>query len=1032
MNANLTALFIRRPVLSIVVSLLILLVGTQSIFNLPIRQYPKIEDTQITVETAYPGATADLMQGFVTVPLQQSIAGASGIDFITGSSTTGLSTIVAFMRLGADPNVAMTEVMAKVAQTRSILPREVQDPVITKSAARTIDLLYISFYSETMNPAQITDYLTRVVQPKLATVDGVARARIFGQQSFAMRVWIDPMRMAALGVTAADLAGAIRRNNFQSAPGQTKGFFDVVNLNAKTGLSDPDSFAQMVVRSDGAKLIRLRDVATVELGVENLDTSVVFDGQKAVAIGIQGTPEANPLTTIDDVLKLLPEIQAILPAGLKAKVAYDSTRYIRASIKEVLVTIVEAALIVMLVIFLFLGALRSVVIPLVTIPLSLIGVCGLLLALGYSLNLLTLLAMVLAIGLVVDDAIVVVENIHRYIEKGLAPMEAALKGAREIALPVVAMTITLAAVYAPIGFTTGLTGALFKEFAFALAGAVIVSGVVALTLSPMMCSRLLTAAQSEGRFVRVLDRAFERTRHFYERRLASTLKYRPVVLMVAGVVLLSCPYLYLKSFSELAPEEDQGIVFVTATAPESTNFDFLTAYTQGFDGIFGAVPEREDYFLINGLGKPNNAISGLLLKPWDERTRSQKQVQMQVQQGLFALTGVQAFAFALPTLPGSSGGLPVQFVISSTADHRAVAKALDELMQAARRSGLFIVADTDLKFSKAEVTIKIDRNKAAALGVGMENVGGALAGMLGGDYVNRFDIEGRSYKVIPQLARGFRLDPASIDRLYVKTAGGGMVPLSSFVTLEPAVAANQLTQFNQLNSGTMSAIPIPGTSLGTALKWLNDKAKEILPQGFQVDYQGELRQLVKEGNTLLAAFAFALVVIYLVLAAQFESFRDPLIILVSVPMSICGALIPLNLGMATINIFTQVGLVTLIGLISKHGILMVEFANKLQVEEGLDRKSAIHKAAGIRLRPILMTTAAMVMGVVPLMTATGAGAASRFNIGLVIASGMTIGTLFTLFVVPTVYTYIAKRRVGAAAAANEAGHPAEGARAAAE
>jgi hydrophobe/amphiphile efflux-1 (HAE1) family protein len=1030
LGSNFTALFIRRPVLATVVSLLIFLAGMQAIFKLPVRQYPKIDDTQITVRTTYPGASADLMQGFVTVPLQQAIAGAQGIDYLTASSSTGVSTIVAHMRLGADPNQAMTEVMAKVAQTRSQLPAEIDDPVITKSAARNIALMYISFYSDVMSPAQITDYLTRVVQPKLATVKGVASADIVGQQSFAMRVWLDPQRMAALRVTAAELADAVKRNNFQSAPGQTKGYFDVVNLRAKTGLSDPKDFARLVIRAEGSNLIRLGDIATIELGTENLDTSVIFDGEPAVAIGIQGAPEANPLSVISDVRALLPEIERNLPPALKTKVAYDSTRYIRASITEVIVTIVEAALIVMAVIFLFLGAFRSVVIPLVTIPLSLVGMCAMLIALGYSLNLLTLLAMVLAIGLVVDDAIVVVENIHRHIEAGMKPMEASLRGAREIALPVIAMTVTLAAVYAPIGFTTGLTGALFKEFAFALAGAVVVSGVVALTLSPMMCSRLLKTETAEGRFVRLLDRGFARVQAWYERRLAATLAYRPVVLMVAAAVLLSCPYLYWKSFKELAPEEDQGIVFVTATAPESANFDYLTAYTREYGKIFDKIPEREDYFQINGLEKPNNAIGGLLLKPWDERRRSQREIQAEVQQGLFKLPGLQAFAFALPTLPGSAGGLPVQYTVVSTADHRAVAEAMQRLVDEARRSGLFIVVDHDLKFNKSEVTVNIDRSKAGALGVSMRDIGLSLAGLLGGDYTNRFDIEGRSYKVIPQVARGYRLDPGSIDRIYVKTAQGGMVPLSSVVTLEKSVAANALTQFNQLNAGTLSAIPIPGSSLGTAREWLDAKAKEILPKGFQVDYQGELRQLVQEGDTLLLAFLFAIVVIYLVLAAQFESFRDPLIILVSVPMSICGALIPLNLGLATVNIFTQVGLVTLIGLISKHGILMVEFANKLQEEEGLDRRAAILKAAGIRLRPILMTTAAMVVGVVPLMTAAGAGAASRHNIGLVIAAGMTIGTLFTLFVVPTVYTFLAKRRERAAA--GEPGRPAEAARVAAE
>ncbi|MDP9137446.1 MAG: efflux RND transporter permease subunit, partial [Pseudomonadota bacterium] len=702
--------------------------------------------------------------------------------------------------------------------------------------------------------------------------------------------------------------------------------------------------------------------------------------------------------------------QAQLPAGLDAAIAYDATIFIKESIKEVAKTLGEAALIVIVVIFLFLGSLRSTFIPIITIPLSLIGVLMVLLAMGYSINLLTLLALVLAIGLVVDDAIVVVENVYRHIENGLKPFDAALQGAREIALPVIGMTITLAAVYAPIGFTSGLTGALFREFAFTLAGAVVISGVVALTLSPMMASKLLRHHESKRGFTGFLDRMFDGLRALYQRRLHNTLNYRPATIFMLVCVLVATGLMYRTTAKELAPEEDQGILFTLVNSPQYANLDYLERYVDEVGKAFNSMPEKQNYFGIVGFQGVHSAFAGILFKPWSERDRGHQAILQELQPKLSRVAGVQAFAFAPPALPGSSGGPPFQFIVTSPGDHRELADVLDKINQEAQKSGLFIFTDGDLRFDTPQIELKIDRDKANQLGVTMQDVGATLATLLGGNYVNRFNMQGRSYQVIPQVPRNFRFTPDWLLRYQIKTTSGAMVPLASFATVERSVQPTALNTFQQLNSATVSGVPFPGRSMGEAVAFMQEKAKELLPQGMAYDWQGEARQYVQEGNTLALTFVFALIVIYLVLAAQFESFRDPLIILVALPTAMFGALLPMNLGAASINIYTQIGLVTLIGLISKHGILMVEFANRLQDEEGLDRRAAIEKAASVRLRPILMTTAAMVVGMVPLLIAQGAGAKSRFDIGLVIAAGMTIGTMFTLFVTPAVYTYVARDR----------------------
>ena len=1013
---NFTSIFIRRPVLASVISLLILLLGLQGLASLPVRQFPKTEETVIKITTAYPGASADLMQGFITTPITQAVSSTEGLDYVTSSSVQGVSTVSVHMKLNANPDAALTEVLTKVQQVRNDLPTEAKDPVVVKGTGNEIAIQYIALDSDRMSPEEVTEYITRVVQPQLATTEGVAEAQILGAKSFAMRVWVDPIRLAARMVTAADVVAAIRANNLQSAPGRTEGELVTFAIRTDTTLRTAEAFGDLVVRSDGSNIVRLKDVARVELGSESYDARVTFNGREAIFIAINPTPAANPLTTAANVRAAMVDIERRMPEGMRAEIVYDATEFIEASIWEVGKTIPEAVAIVVVVILLFLGSFRAVLIPVVTIPLSLIGVLFCLYALGYSVNTLTLLAMVLAIGLVVDDAIVVVENIHRHIEEGLTPRQAALKGAAEIAGPVVSMTITLAAVYAPIGFATGLTGALFREFAFTLAGAVIISGIVALTLSPMMTSKLLKPhGQGGGRFQRAVDRFFTGLQGWYGRRLHHSLNYRPVTAFLAVVLLATTGFLFWKTPSELAPKEDQGFVFMIMTGPRYANLEYMNRFSDKLIADLKTIPEHDAIFAVTGAESLSSGFGGMTFKPWSQRTRSGAQIEAQIQQMVGGIAGFEGFATSPPALPGSGGGPPVQFVIKAPGSPQLVYEMAEQIANEARKSGMFLFASATLAFDRPELSVQIDRNKAAALGINMNDIGTTLNVMLGGNDIGRFDRDNRSYKVIPQVAQANRLNPEELNKYFVRTAGGDLIPLSSVVTLKTQATANSYDQFNQLNSSTIQAVPVPVVvTLGQALDFLKQTADRILPRGMSYDYEGDSRQYITEGNTVMIAFAFAVIVIFLVLAAQFESFRDPLIVMMSVPLSIFGALMALNLGSifqltgASLNIYTQIGLITLVGLITKHGILMVEFANKLQEEQGLSRRDAIEQAAAIRLRPILMTTGAMVLGVVPLIYATGAGAAARFSIGLVIASGMSIGTLFTLFVVPMVYSYIAR------------------------
>ena len=1019
-----TDLFIKRPVLATVVNLLILLIGWRSIGLLNVRQYPVSNSAIVTVTTVYTGASADLIQGFITSPLEKQIASADGIDYLESSSAPSVSAITVHLRLNYDTNAALTQITSKVNKVRNQLPADAFDPVIDVQLGQSTASMYLSFYSDVLESNQITDYLTRVVQPRLASVDGVQSAQILGGRTFAMRIWLKPDRLAGYGLSPAQVWQALAANNSLSAVGATKGGMISVNLNAATDLHTADEFRQLVITEKNGAIIRVGDVADVVLGAESYDSSVNFGDKHATMVAINVLPTANALTVIKDVRKVFPDIVAQLPAGLNAIILYDATAYISNAIEEVVTTLGEALAIVIVVIFLFLGSARSVIIPLVAMPLSLVGACFLMLVMGFTINLLTLLAMVLAIGLVVDDAIVVVENIHRHMEEGLSPLAASLKGAQELGGPVVAMTITLAAVYAPIGFQAGLTGTLFREFAFTLVGAVIISGIVALTLSPMMCSRLLIHNAAKKGFAHFLDMSFDKLRDRYERLLHGMMDTWPALLIVPVVSMVLIVPFWSMTKQELAPDEDQGFMIVMSTAAPNSGIDQTTLFARANVKIIEQFPETAQVFQAVGFPSYNGAFTGMAFKPWNRRERTTMQVLPEVTARLNTVAGLKNYVFTPPPLPGGGSGPPVQFVVVSTDAPERVAQVADDLVQRAIKSGLFYFADTDLKFDQPQVDIQIDRNKAADLGVNMQQVAADVGSLLGGGYVNYFNIQGNSYKVIPQVVRTFRLNPEQLGDYYVGTGNGKLVPLSTFASLKYKVQPQALKHFQQLTAATIQAMPRAGVSLGQALDFFNREAKTALPQGYDVDYGGQSRQYFQEGSSLIVAFVFGAIIIFLVLAAQFESFRDPLIILFgSVPMTLVGALAFLFLGTASINIYTEVGFITLVGLISKHGILIVQFANQLQ-EEGYGKRDAVQHAAGVRLRPILMTTAAMVLGVMPLVIASGAGAASRFNIGIVIVTGMTIGTGFTLFVVPAVYMLIAGDRKKVAAPATVASHPA--------
>ncbi len=1004
---KITDLFIRRPVLAMVVNLLILIAGLVSINTLNVRQYPRSDIAVVTIETAYIGASADLVRGYITTPLERVIASADGIDYMDSSSTQGLSTITVHLRLNFDTNAALTQIQAKVAQVRNDLPPEAEAPIIeVESKDSEFAAMYLSFYSQDLDQNQITDFLTRVVQPRLSSIPGVQRADILGGRVFAMRIWLKPDKLASLNLTPAEVQAALQANNYLAAVGKTKGSMIAVNLVANTDLKTAEEFRSLVIRQDKGAIVRLGDIADVVLGAESYDDDVRFSGQKATFMGVWPLPNANTLDVVRSVREAMPEIQSRLPAGMQAKIAYDATVYIESAIKDVLKTLSETLLIVIIVIFLFMGSLRTVIIPVVAIPISLIGAVFLMMLAGFTINLLTLLAIVLAVGLVVDDAIVMVENVERHLQEGENPLEAALKGARELVGPIIAMTITLAAVYTPIGIQGGLTGALFREFAFTLAGAVIVSGVVALTLSPMMSSKLLREGDAERGFAGWINRQFDRLRNFYMRVLGVTIGQRWAVIAFCAVIgVLWAPFLMF-SKTELAPNEDQGFIFGIVKAPANATLDQVTLFADEINKAFRSAPEVSNTFQISS---PTGGFGGLVTVPWNERERTTEQIAAELFPKTGSIAGLQVIPITPAPLPGGSN-FPIELVIASTAEPRELLEVANKLVAKAFESGVFMFADTDLKYDQPQTEVVFDRDKVAALGLNLQKVGADLSTMLSGNYVNRFSNQGRSYKVIPQIKRTDRLTVDQLKDIYVSGPDGRMVQLSTFATLKNTTEPRELKRFQQLNSATIQGAISPGVSKDQALKVLEDEARKILPPGSVIDYAGESRQLRKEGNALVTTMVLSFILIFLVLAAQFESFRDPFIILFgSVPLALSGALMFAFLGFTSVNIYSQVGLITLVGLVSKNGILIVEFANHLQ-EEGLDKVRAVIQAAATRLRPILMTTAATVAGHTPLILAHGPGAAARNSIGTVLVTGMIIGTAFTLFVVPAIYVVIARTR----------------------
>ncbi|MDR6291091.1 multidrug efflux pump [Inquilinus ginsengisoli] len=1008
---NITEIFIRRPVLSLVVSLLIVVIGYQSFNSLAIRQYPKTENAVVTVTTTYFGADPDVVAGFITTPLENAISQANGIDYMTSTSTSGTSIITVNLLLNYNSDAAVTEINTKVNSVINQLPPAAQQPTITLAVGQTIDAMYIGFNSDLLAANQITDYLTRVVQPKLQAVQGVQTAEILGPKIFALRVWLDPDKLASYGLTASDVNTALTANNFISGVGNTKGTMTQITLTATTDLHDVEQFRNLVVKQVDGAVIRLKDVGNVVLGAQDYESQSSFDGKPGVFMGIQVAPTANLLDVVAGVNAAMPAIKAQLPNGLNAAVIYDSSAFVSSSITEVVTSLVEALAIVIFVVFAFLGSPRSVFIPIVAIPLSLVGTFAMMLVFGFSINLLTLLALVLAIGLVVDDAIIVVENVNRHIEEGAKPMQAAIDAAHELVGPIIAMTVVLIAVYVPIGFQGGLTGALFTEFAFTLVGAVAVSMIVALTLTPMMCSRILKAHLEdrsgwEERLQDFIDRRFNQILRPYKYLLHGSLNTVPVTLVFAAIVLGSIYFLYAGAQTELAPSEDQGAVLVSTTNPPQATLEQKVSNGGQVIQAMQGYPEVQHTL---GIDSTATSIQIAALKPWDQRTRTAGALQPLLQGDIAKIAASQSVAFQLPPLPGSNG-LPIQFVIGTTNDFGELNDVSNTFLQAALKSGQFIFLTKDLQIDKPQDAIVIDRDKAAQLNLTMSDVGNALATILGGGFVNYFSIDGRSYQVIPQVQQRSRLNSAQILDYPIAEVNGTQIPLSAIATIKSEAAPRSIAHFQQLNSATIQGVAAPGVDQGTALATLQTLAAQTLPQGYSVDYGGLSRQTVQESSGIVQMFALALIIIFLALAAQFNSFRDPLIILVSVPMSIAGALafISVGVGGATMNIYTEVGLVTLMGLISKHGILIVEVANGLQ-KAGKTKREAIEGAAAIRLRPILMTTGAMVLGVVPLIMASGAGAVSRFNMGLVIASGLAIGTLFTLFVVPAVYMLIAAK-----------------------
>ena len=1009
---------IRHPVLAIVISALILVLGLRSVFLLPIQQYPSIQSAVIQVSTLFVGADPETMAAFVTTPIENAISQVNGIDYMTSSSAQNTSVILANVVLDYDADKVLTETSAQVTGIINQLPTGTQYPKLSITIGESISSMYIGFYSDVLPSNKINDYMLRVVQPQLQAVQGVQQASILGNLQISLRIWLDPRKLAGYGLSADQVANKIRNNNFVAGIGRTDGDSFVVDLTSNTDLKSVDEFKQMVIKASNHALIRLKDIAEISLGSQNYNTSVTFDNKSAVYIGIIVAPNANLLTVIGNVKKVFDQIQKKLPEGLNGRIVYDASQFVSSSIEEVNQSLIEAFIIVTAVVFVFLGSWRSLIIPIVAIPLSLVGTFFIMYALHYSLNLLTLLALVLAIGLVVDDAIIVVENVHRHMEEGKPPLAASIISAAELTQPIIAISVVLIAVYLPIGFMGGLTGALFTEFAFTLASSVAVSALVALSLSPMMCAKFLRPKDPNKpeRFSNYIDQKFEGIISNYQTKLSDYLSKIPVILVFAGLIFASNYFLFISSKSELAPQEDQGIIMAQTTAGANASLKQTEVYTREIDKIFKSFKETGHTFQINGTSGSNNAsslntaIGGMLLIPWDQRSRTSIDLQPLVQQMTNQIAGASIALFQPPPLPNGGSGLPIQFVIQTPNNFLELNEVLDDFLQKARESQKFIYLIPDLRYDKTQSRLILNRDKVAELGLDMKDIGNVLSVDLSQMYLNYFNYMGRSYQVIPQTERGFRLNASDLLNYYVTSSQGESIPLASFAKIENTVVPESINHFQQMNSATLSAIALPGVTMGEALETLRNIGNQVLPSGYTMDYAGQARQFMHEGSSLVTTFFFAMIVIFLALAVLFDSFRDPLVVLISVPLSTCGALIFVSLGFhhVSLNIYTEVGLITLIGLVAKHGILIVQFANDQQ-RLGKSKREAVEIAAATRFRPIIMTTAAMVLGVIPLLLANGAGASSRFNIGIVIAAGISIGTLFTLFVVPAMYVLLAKK-----------------------
>lgn len=1007
-----TDIFIRRPVLAISISLLIIILGLQAISKLAVREYPKMTTTVITVTTAYPGADANLIQAFVTSTLEESIAQADNIDYMSSSSAPNVSTITVKMKLNTDPAGALADVLAKVNAVRSELPSGIEAPSVASSSGGT-GIMYISFRSNKLDSSQVTDYINRVVKPQFFTIEGVAGVQVFGAAEYALRIWLDPQKMAAQNLSAPAVISALSANNVQTAAGNDNGYYVTYRNKVETTTKSVEQLGNLIVASRGDDLVRLRDIATIELNKESDNSRATANSADSVVLGINPTSSANPLTVAEKIRPLFENIKKQLPDSMETDILYDSTIAINSSIHEVIKTIVEATVIVLVVILMFIGSLRAILIPVLTIPISLIGVLMMLQSLDFSINLMTLLALILAIGLVVDDAIVVLENVDRHIKEGETPFRAAIIGTREIAVPVISMTIALIAVYSPMALMGGITGTLFKEFALTLAGAVFISGVVALTLSPMMSSKLLKSNAKPTWMEERVEHTLGKVNHVYEYMLDLVMLNRKSMLAFAVVIFSTLPFLFNSLSSELTPNEDKGAFIAIGNAPSSVNVDYIQNAMQPYMKNVMETPEVSFGMSIAGAPNSNGSLNIITLKDWKERSRKQSAVMNEINAKAKSIPEVSVSAFNFPEIDTGEQGPPIAIVLKTAQDYKSLANTAEKFLSAMKASGKFIYTNLDLTYDTAQMTISVDKEKAGTYGITMQQISSTLGSFLSGATITRVDVDGRAYKVISQVKRDDRLSPEAFKNYYLTASNGQSVPLSSLITMKLETQPTSLSRFSQLNSAQISAVPMPGSSTGDAVSWLQQHATDNLPKGYTFDFKSEARQLVQEGNALAVTFALAVIIIFLVLAIQFESIRDPMVIMISVPLAVSGALVSLNIlsffGIAgtTLNIYSQVGLITLVGLITKHGILMCEVAKEEQLNHGKTRIEAITHAAKVRLRPILMTTAAMVAGLIPLLYATGAGAVSRFSMGIVIVAGLSIGTIFTLFVLPVVYSYVA-------------------------